>query len=424
MKKTLLSFMYVVVLLTTSLNVFAANQLPNVVLNSNVSSGEGPLTVSFSSAGTSDPDGFIIRTIWRFGDGSSSLQRNPSHIYTTEGVYTATLTVIDNRNGRGSATKTITVTSTPPPPPPPGGTDADLQPNLFTIDNTTNWSESLSLSYVDGSVIRHPWETAEATSGVYNFSTLCSKITSVMNVGKKMSLVNFTYAPRWLADSLPGTEVWFSSRTGNNQPHPWNQTALTAMANYATAEANFVCNGVKIKDNPSIINIDTPIVGMQSIRNGPTYTLSTMKQAIVDNVAIWHTAFESEVVDHAFYVGWFPLNSNYSDTIEIRNAVQDAFPNDNLFQETWTGGGPSGDLMNVLVGGTAGIMLQACGGWSDHNYIAGCYWRQNGTDSPQYAYDTIAAPQGVKYFEFYPIDLRYASYTAQFQYIHDAIHAP
>ncbi|MDH3704954.1 MAG: PQQ-dependent sugar dehydrogenase [Acidimicrobiia bacterium] len=55
-------------------------------------SGQAPLTVRFS-ASASDPDGDAVSYRWDFGDGISSSQRNPTHIYGATGAYQARLTV-------------------------------------------------------------------------------------------------------------------------------------------------------------------------------------------------------------------------------------------------------------------------------------------------------------------------------------------
>jgi PKD repeat protein len=64
--------------------------------------GAPPLTVRFQNFTGSDP----IRFLWDFGDGSSSIERNPTHIYQQEGIFTVTLTVITSTGGQGIATKT------------------------------------------------------------------------------------------------------------------------------------------------------------------------------------------------------------------------------------------------------------------------------------------------------------------------------
>jgi PKD repeat protein len=76
-------------------------------------SGYAPLTVSFSSSGSSDPDGTIVGYSWNFGDGGTSTSANPSHAYNSVGTFTATLTVTDDRGGTNSKSVTITVNPDP-----------------------------------------------------------------------------------------------------------------------------------------------------------------------------------------------------------------------------------------------------------------------------------------------------------------------
>ncbi|HEY3061387.1 MAG TPA: PQQ-dependent sugar dehydrogenase, partial [Chloroflexota bacterium] len=86
------------------------NTPPIANATANPSSGLAPLSVQFSSAGTSDPDGDAITTSWDFGDGTAaSTQANPQHTYSANGTYTARLTVADTRGGSVSDTVAITV---------------------------------------------------------------------------------------------------------------------------------------------------------------------------------------------------------------------------------------------------------------------------------------------------------------------------
>ena len=43
------------------------------------------MTVSFSSAGSADPEGAPLSYLWGFGDGTTSTVANPSHTYTHRG---------------------------------------------------------------------------------------------------------------------------------------------------------------------------------------------------------------------------------------------------------------------------------------------------------------------------------------------------
>ena len=78
---------------------FIQSDLPPVAAASaSPTQGPTPLTVNFSSAGSSDPEGKPLTYSWNFGDGTTSTQANPSHTYTVAGPYQARLTVSDGVN--------------------------------------------------------------------------------------------------------------------------------------------------------------------------------------------------------------------------------------------------------------------------------------------------------------------------------------
>jgi PKD repeat protein len=89
--------------------------LPNAEFVANKTKGMTPFTVHFTDMSTGNPTGWK----WDFGDGATSTDQNPSHVYTTSGTsvtskYTVTLTAT-NVNGESMKTKVdyITVTQTP-----------------------------------------------------------------------------------------------------------------------------------------------------------------------------------------------------------------------------------------------------------------------------------------------------------------------
>ncbi len=77
-------------------------------------SGPTPLTVAFSSQGSSDPEGKALTYSWNFGDGTTSTAANPSHTYTTSGTYRPTLTVRDPEGLTGTASLVVTAGNTAP----------------------------------------------------------------------------------------------------------------------------------------------------------------------------------------------------------------------------------------------------------------------------------------------------------------------
>ncbi|MGV9580819.1 PQQ-dependent sugar dehydrogenase [Streptomyces sp. NPDC003509] len=87
---------------------------PLAQVSADRTSGTSPLTVRFSSAGTSDPDGDPLTYAWKFGDGGTSTAAGPSHTYTANGQYTAELTVSDGTGRTATASVAVTVGNTAP----------------------------------------------------------------------------------------------------------------------------------------------------------------------------------------------------------------------------------------------------------------------------------------------------------------------
>ncbi|MFE2726161.1 ThuA domain-containing protein [Kitasatospora sp. NPDC059327] len=76
--------------------------------------GGTPLTVRFSSAGSSDPENGALTYRWAFGDGATSTEANPTHTYAQRGTYGAQLTVTDPTGRTGTANLSITAGNTTP----------------------------------------------------------------------------------------------------------------------------------------------------------------------------------------------------------------------------------------------------------------------------------------------------------------------
>jgi PKD repeat protein len=71
-------------------------------------------TIHFDASGSYDPDGTISSYLWSFGDGSTGTGKTVDHRYADNGIYTVTLTVVDNDGGTASTSDTKTVLNRPP----------------------------------------------------------------------------------------------------------------------------------------------------------------------------------------------------------------------------------------------------------------------------------------------------------------------
>ncbi|HVK24947.1 MAG TPA: PQQ-dependent sugar dehydrogenase [Actinokineospora sp.] len=90
------------------------NRAPVARASAGPTTGQAPLAVNFSSAGSSDPEGSALTYRWTFGDGTTSTAANPSHTFAANGVYTVELTVTDTAGATGTANVQITVGNTAP----------------------------------------------------------------------------------------------------------------------------------------------------------------------------------------------------------------------------------------------------------------------------------------------------------------------
>ncbi|MFG2949496.1 PQQ-dependent sugar dehydrogenase [Streptomyces adustus] len=77
-------------------------------------SGQAPMKVAFSSAGSSDQDGDALTYSWDFGDGATANAANPTHKYKKNGTYAATVTAKDTTGRTGSASVQVVVGNTAP----------------------------------------------------------------------------------------------------------------------------------------------------------------------------------------------------------------------------------------------------------------------------------------------------------------------
>jgi PKD repeat protein len=93
--------------------------------------GVPPLKVSFQNFSC----GHVVRYLWDFGDGTTSIERSPSHTYQTEGLFTVKLNVITSSGGQGVVTKSNYITVS----------EEQIQPFFYVVQNDTT-SPAYSIS--------------------------------------------------------------------------------------------------------------------------------------------------------------------------------------------------------------------------------------------------------------------------------------
>lgn len=140
------------------------NNPPVAVASGSPLAGPAPLTVTFSAAGSSDPDpGDTLTYFWTFGDGGpeqSTTGTTIQHTYATGGRYTATLRVRDDKLAFSPpATLLVQPGNTPPvaaiASPAPGDAFAVGQAITLTGTGTDAQDGALPASRLSWTVLLH-----------------------------------------------------------------------------------------------------------------------------------------------------------------------------------------------------------------------------------------------------------------------------
>lgn len=109
---------------------------------------------------------------WTFGDGGTSTQQNPSHVYATPGTYTVTLTVTVGASSNSfTRTSYITVTSGP-------STTASITPAACG-----NSSGALTVSSTGGTSFSYLWSNGATTSTVSSLAPGTYTVTTTNGQG-------------------------------------------------------------------------------------------------------------------------------------------------------------------------------------------------------------------------------------------------
>ena len=132
------------------------NQSPNASFSASPTSGQAPLAVSFDASGSSDTDGTIASYAWSFGDGASATGSSANHTYSSEGTYTAQLTVRDDDGNQDTTSKAIHALSStsgvinPPTASFTASTVSGQAPLVVSFDASAS-SDS------DGTIVPYTW---------------------------------------------------------------------------------------------------------------------------------------------------------------------------------------------------------------------------------------------------------------------------
>jgi PKD repeat protein len=120
--------------------------------------GEVGVPIPMTGEGSSDPDGMIVTYRWNFGDGQTANGVNQNHTYQVPGIFTVTLTVIDNQAASTTCTTTAQVGSANTPPIcDAGGPYSGVAGQPISFDG--------SGSSDDGTIVAYAWQFGDCGTG-------------------------------------------------------------------------------------------------------------------------------------------------------------------------------------------------------------------------------------------------------------------
>ena len=129
------------------------NQAPTAAFTSSANQRR----VTFTGTGT-DTDGTVAAYSWDFGDGSTSTEQNPTHVYTESGTFTVKLTVTDNKGASGEVTHPVPVTAPAGPADTYGSSVSADNPRIYwRLDETSgNVANDVSGGLSNGTIFNNP----------------------------------------------------------------------------------------------------------------------------------------------------------------------------------------------------------------------------------------------------------------------------
>lgn len=174
---------------TITITVGEPNAPPVAVVMATPLIGDAPLLVEFVGSGSTD-DNAVVSYLWNFKDGGTSTEADPTHTFTTPGIYEVDLTVEDAEGLTDTTSVTITVEAPNQPPVAvvtanPEVGDAPLEVS-FTGSGSTDDEAVVSYSWVFGD-----GGTSSDTDPTYTYTTP-GTYTAALTVEDGEGLTNTT----------------------------------------------------------------------------------------------------------------------------------------------------------------------------------------------------------------------------------------
>ena len=297
--------------------------VPTADFEADVKKGPAPLTVKFTGKLTSISD---PSWNWNFGDGNSSIEQNPTHIYNSEGKYTVNLTVTGN-----------------------GGTNYPVEKTNY-IEVQAKTASSGNRIWEEGSMdTTYTWDAQSFSGFFYDLDTgVSSEKMTITGIGSNIKSGNIEYSTNstetgfeyggWGSYQVIGfmAEKYFAGYNANTKVNGINDVSLISDGILAkilidsddkksaysgdalVLEDGYSLNIVEVDVNGNTVWVqlekDGNVVDDAFITSGQDYTYETELGEAEDVpiiIAHFGTVFAGAETSAVFIQGLFQVSDNY-----------------------------------------------------------------------------------------------------------------
>ena len=242
-------------------------QIPRVQFTANRLVGFDPMEVQF----TLDSDDYIENIQWIFGDGQFSTEENPSHIYTTPGLYSVKV-IATNPSGSGELTKDNYITINEYVGPPV----ADFTYEILTGLDSTPISVKFNSNSTGSGIKEYFWQSSNGDTSYQQNPTLSFSEYGSYDISltvKDWRDIIHTITKNIILD----IEAPTASFVIENLPHNGIQFTNTSTGDFLTYYWQFGDGGVSTEKDPYYLYSDSNLYSViLEVRNNKSISTFMM----------------------------------------------------------------------------------------------------------------------------------------------------
>jgi glucose/arabinose dehydrogenase len=135
---------------------YGGNRPPVAVAAASSLTGASPLSITFTGSDSYDPDGDALTYLWDFGDGNTSTQDNPVHVFTSPVAqgYTVSLTVTDALGLSDTETLQVSLNNAAPTVQ----ITNPINNSLYPLDQASNYALTATVTDETPSSLTYAWQ--------------------------------------------------------------------------------------------------------------------------------------------------------------------------------------------------------------------------------------------------------------------------